>query len=698
MKTKRYIAVLLAVMSLCGCDRIWDLNMEPGKPVYDGVGKEGIIRGNLTAAYSMLLYSEIFGEYYWGQLGGMDTDESFRYNVSNQTNIPNAHNISASSTCVRELWKDLYKVNEFCNTAIMMCDTTDELTEEETADIKGQAMVLKAFSHFMLACNFGPVPIKEDASYDMGLVTGLERKPIKEVCQYALDLCRDAVPLLRSIEQTGSSGVITKSAAEALSYRIALYMASHPDILDVDKYDELITWADKFIAEGPHKLNDKPLTVAEEELPAYARLFVNNMKGDAAWNSDNSEAMWTIMFFCKSVNSGAYAGGRYKTSMRLGSQMGIPCPDRTSASKIGYSDLSYRALNNLWEKYVGSESEPYPQGDLRRNWNIPDFCYKNITGEDVAEGFGPETRYEYFKVYMPEGITCMKEAVFLPVIDKKTWTYGSGNLAAILVDYPGEGYADADGNTTFSITIPKTSRPATMAAFDRSKGGVIGYKSGANLDKESGLQKVNASNNTDAVVIEVVDGKVVSASKANAKSANIGTGFAMVTERGIGKWRREFEVDLPPIREQSVTACHFPYLRFADVLLMAAEAHLMGSQGNYVKGLEYVNMVRRRAYGLPVGQTDDRVDAQSYDLQYIMDERSRELCFEGVRRSDLIRWDAYVNGYKAIEKVLEGNPQHSYINHAIGKLGDDYEKFSLLPVPSDEMGLCADTFYQNSGW
>ncbi|MBQ9722371.1 MAG: RagB/SusD family nutrient uptake outer membrane protein [Bacteroidales bacterium] len=698
MKTMRYLTILFTALFLCGCDSIWDLNMDPGKPVYDGVGKEGIIRGNLTAAYSMLLYSDIFGEYYWGQLGGMDTDESFRYNVSNQTNIPNAHNITSSATSVRDMWKDLYKVNEFCNTAIMMCETTEELSETEIKDIKGQAMVLKAFAHFTLACNFGPVPIKKDASYDMGLVTDLKREPVKDVCQYALDLCREAVSLLPSIDQTRNSGVITKSAAEALSYRIALYMASHPDIQDVEKYDKVVEWADEFIANGPNKLNTRTLTVGGEEVPAYARLFVNNMMGKAEWDNDNPEVIWTIMFFCKSVNSGAYAGGRYKTAMRLGSQMGIPCPDRTSNSKIGYSDNAYRALNNLWDKYVGTDSEPYPWGDLRRSWNIPDFCYKNITGDKLAEGFGPETRYEYFKVFMPEGITCTKEAVFLPSFDKSSWTYTTGNVIDMTVDDPGEGYMDAKGNTTFTVTIPKTSRPATMADFNKSLGGIIGFRPGANLDTASGHQKVNASNDIDAVVIEVVNGKVVSASKSNPKAASIGRGFSVVNERGIGKWRREYEVDLPPIREQSITSCHFPYLRFADVLLMASEAHLMGSTGNYAKGLEYINMVRRRAYGLPVDEADSRVDAQSYNLQYIMDERSRELCFEGVRRNDLIRWDAYVNGYKAIEKVLEGNPKHSYINHAIEKLGTDYKKYSLLPIPSDEMGLCADTFYQNSGW
>ena len=260
------------------------------------------------------------GEYYWGQIGGMDTDESFRYNVSNQNNIPNAHNIVPSSTSVREFWKNLYKINEFCNTAIMMAETASDMTQAEKDDVCGQAMVLKAFSHFTLAVNYGPVPIKSVASYEMGLDTALEREPVKDVCQYALDLCRDAIPLLKSIDQTGSAGVITKSAAEALSYRIALYMASHPDIQDTDKYNDVIKWADEFIQHGPNRLNTATLTVNNETLPAYARLFVNNMRSDATWNSENPEGIWSILFFAKSINSGEYQGGRYKTAQRLGSQ------------------------------------------------------------------------------------------------------------------------------------------------------------------------------------------------------------------------------------------------------------------------------------------------------------------------------------------------------------------------------------------
>ena len=131
---------------------------------------------------------------------------------------------------------------------------------------------------------------------------------------------------------------------------------------------------------------------------------------------------------------------------------------------------------------------------------------------------------------------------------------------------------------------------------------------------------------------------------------------------------------------------------------MAAEAHLMGSEGNPAKGLEYLNQVRRRAYGVDVNTPNSEVDFATYDLETLMDERSRELCFEGTRRMDLIRWDAYVGSYNAVGRVIESNPNHSYINYAIDKLGSDYAKYSILPIPSDEMGLAADTFYQNPGW
>ena len=73
----------------------------------------------------------------------------------------------------------------------------------------------------------------------------------------------------------------------------------------------------------------------------------------------------------------------------------------------------------------------------------------------------------------------------------------------------------------------------------------------------------------------------------------------------------------------------FPVLRYADVLLMYAEAALYTSAADKVNGLAYLNKVRTRAGIATLG---------SYDLQTIQTERAKEFCGEYIRKWDLMRW------------------------------------------------------------
>ena len=73
----------------------------------------------------------------------------------------------------------------------------------------------------------------------------------------------------------------------------------------------------------------------------------------------------------------------------------------------------------------------------------------------------------------------------------------------------------------------------------------------------------------------------------------------------------------------------FPIFRLADIYLMLAECQLRGVECN---GLDYYNKVRIRAGLSGVG---------SYSEQDLLDERNRELYWEGHRRSDLIRFGKY---------------------------------------------------------
>jgi hypothetical protein len=73
--------------------------------------------------------------------------------------------------------------------------------------------------------------------------------------------------------------------------------------------------------------------------------------------------------------------------------------------------------------------------------------------------------------------------------------------------------------------------------------------------------------------------------------------------------------------------------------LNAAEAQLRGGTGiSSADALNYVNLVRRRAYRGNTG------DFSSLSLGEMIKERSREMHWEGLRRTDLIRFDQFTSG------------------------------------------------------
>lgn len=81
----------------------------------------------------------------------------------------------------------------------------------------------------------------------------------------------------------------------------------------------------------------------------------------------------------------------------------------------------------------------------------------------------------------------------------------------------------------------------------------------------------------------------------------------------------------------------FPIFRLPEQYLIFAEATLRGG-GNVGEALPYINQLRARAYGNNTG------NVASIDLNFILDERARELYWEGFRRTDLIRYNRFTEG------------------------------------------------------
>jgi hypothetical protein len=118
-------------------------------------------------------------------------------------------------------------------------------------------------------------------------------------------------------------------------------------------------------------------------------------------------------------------------------------------------------------------------------------------------------------------------------------------------------------------------------------------------------------------------------------------------------------------------------IRYADILLIAAEAH--NENGDPGQALEYLNMVRTRARGDNESILPDRTETDRDTLrQLIWDERRHELAFEQIRYFDLIRQGR-------MEEVL-------------GPLGFTPGKNELLPIPQQEIDLSEGKMTQNPNW
>lgn len=153
----------------------------------------------------------------------------------------------------------------------------------------------------------------------------------------------------------------------------------------------------------------------------------------------------------------------------------------------------------------------------------------------------------------------------------------------------------------------------------------------------------------------------------------------------------------PTYRLTLQTSLNFIVIRYADILLMNAEAHAeLGTLNSSVWNAT-VKAIRERA-----GFTDSAAlefNASADNKAIIRNERRCELAFEGARYKDIIRW-------KTAETVLNGNVHGIYTGRAVGtddgyviveKRSFDASKHYLWPIPQKDRDLNKN-LDQNPNW
>ena len=159
-----------------------------------------------------------------------------------------------------------------------------------------------------------------------------------------------------------------------------------------------------------------------------------------------------------------------------------------------------------------------------------------------------------------------------------------------------------------------------------------------------------------------------------------------------GKWRREW---MPKgFVDPNNTGVNYCPLRYADVVLMAAEAY--NEIGNTPEAWRLLNEVRHCAgatetnslqaykaaqpnlYELPYFNSGDEADNFRTALYW---ERGFELAFEGQRKYDLLRWGILGDALKLFQSKMDKSLKGKYV------AGDKFikGKHELFPIPLGEL-------------
>lgn len=163
-----------------------------------------------------------------------------------------------------------------------------------------------------------------------------------------------------------------------------------------------------------------------------------------------------------------------------------------------------------------------------------------------------------------------------------------------------------------------------------------------------------------------------------------------------GKWRMIFAETAAEAADKNYSGCRLSMYRIADVHLMYAEA-LNGGDGNQAAAIDQINKVRARAKATLITGVPSKDEV--FDL--IVDERARELCFEGKRRFDLVRWGNYQQKLMELKTSYEAAENQDWVKDKMGVFDNfNPESHYIMPIPQSEISRnpLIPQSEQNEGW
>lgn len=264
------------------------------------------------------------------------------WRASGQLTGPMVYRYDYTETNVNALWTAIYTGVNRVNVLLENIDKA-EVTQAVKDKIKGQALFLRGYYYFLLADNWGGVPLKLSSTQSADDVD-LAKTPVEGVYAQILKDMEMAETLLPTATDWGpnSCGRISKNTAQGMLARVNLTMAGAP-LNNKERYNEVVKWCNEVF-----KLNQNALN------PDFAQIFINHAQN----LYDIKECMWEIEFYGNRTD--AYSEVGYN-----GNRNGVAYTG--DANFPGYSYGFLYVTSKLYRKYAA--------GDLRRDRTIANYTW-----------------------------------------------------------------------------------------------------------------------------------------------------------------------------------------------------------------------------------------------------------------------------------------------------------------------------------
>lgn len=287
-----YIAIMTAIVALtaisCKDNKFLDLKdpdaFDETKFYRDSIDMEGLLASAYSAirpAYDKLFFvTEMKSDN--ATTTDMGTAGGLYFNFVN-------HTVSSSNSIVSDIYNAFYFCIHRCNLLLEHIDAV-EMSDTERNRLKGEALYLRALSHFYLTRLWGAVTIMRHTVVGSSASTSLKRNPVSEVYDFIIEDLKQVTDhdMLPATCRGAEFGHASQTAACALLGRVYLQQAATQDM--PARYNDAITYLEKAIEVSSYAGLEK----------AYNKLFTLEGQND-------NEVIFPIMYMPNDAEGSNFA-------------------------------------------------------------------------------------------------------------------------------------------------------------------------------------------------------------------------------------------------------------------------------------------------------------------------------------------------------------------------------------------------------